>query len=160
MSSASCVSIEFPPGGMGTVPLPAQDHPPTPPPHPRVKAITHYIKHSFLGPQPLSGEPPLHLCPLTFGPGLTQRRQRAQVVCLLAPEGQVAGSPSGKTRRKQGREGPIGGEGARGSTLLHWGGAAVQGAYSLRSQLRFPYHRDGLEGELLPQTLPLGEAVS
>lgn len=128
MSSASCVSIEFPPGGMG--------------------------------PQPLSGEPPLHLCPLTFGPGLTQRRQRAQVVCLLAPEGQVAGSPSGKTRRKQGREGPIGGEGAQGSTLLHWGGAAVQGAYSLRSQLRFPYHRDGLEGELLPQTLPLGEAVS
>lgn len=72
----------------------------------------------------------------------------------------MAGSPSGKTRRKQGREGPVGGEGARGSTLLHWGGAAVQGAYSLRSQLRFPYHRDGLEGELLPQTLPLREAVS
>lgn len=110
----------------------------TPSPHPpklRVKAISRYVKHSFLGPQPLSGEPPLR--PLTFGPRLTQRRQRAQVVCLLAPEGQVAGSPSGKTRRKQGGEGPVGDEGARGSTLLHSGGAAVQGAYSLRSQLDF-----------------------
>lgn len=103
-----------------------------------VKAITHYIKHSFLGPQPLSAEPPLHPHPITFGPRLTQRRrQRAQVVCLLALEGQVAGSPTGKTRRKPGGEGPIGGEGAWGSTLLHWGGAAVQGAYSLRCQLDF-----------------------
>lgn len=119
------------------MPLPAQD--PTPPsPAAPIEAITHYIKHSFLGPQPLSAGPPLHPRPLTFGPRLTlRRRQQAQVGCLLAPEGQVAGSPSGKTRRKRGGEGPIGGEGARGSTLLHWGGAAVQSAYSLRSQLDF-----------------------
>lgn len=55
-----------------------------------------------------------------------------QVRCLLAPEGQVAGSPSGKTRRK--REGPGGPE---APPCLSWGGAAIPGAFSLRSQLDF-----------------------
>lgn len=79
---------------------------------------------------------------------------------LIGPRGAGGRISLREDKEEAGKEGPIGGEGAQGSTLLHWGGAAVQGAYSLRSQLRFPYHRDGLEGELLPSDPALGEAVS
>lgn len=90
--------------------------------HPRESPALTTLSRSFLGPQPLSGDPPM-----TPDPRMTQkRRQRAQVGCLLAPA--WPDLPQGRQRGS--REAERGAGGPRAPPCL-----AVQGAFSLRSQL-------------------------
>ena len=63
----------------------------------------------------------------------------------------MAGSPSGKTKRKQG--GQEGAKGAQGSALL-----SCPRCFFSEIPVRFPCRRGGREGEPLPQTPPLREA--
>lgn len=103
VSSASCVSIEFPPGGMGAAPCPGPPPPPPAPPLPRVKAYHYCIKHTGTS---ASLWRISSTSALTFGPGLTEETKGTGGMCFLAPEGQVAGFPQGRQGGSREGRGP------------------------------------------------------